>query len=127
MSKGVLRTALAVPKTAGKPSHNSAQRKLKKVLGIRNKIDEEAYVSMGRCMDEVASVVMQRWIAMCDTQGQILKNPLALSGIMSMVPADRHAEINARINDPLDAYYADPPSIGHGERQQPKPKKKATK
>jgi hypothetical protein len=97
------------PATVHKASFATAQKKIKKGLAIKNTVDGDAYVALGRCLDEVADVVLDRWIkfAPADKATKTLDGALALSGLMSLLPigTPEHAEVNAFVNDSLDAFH----------------------
>lgn len=96
-----------------KASFVIAQRKIKKDLGIQHSIESDALVSTGRCLDEATQSVIARWIAYGGKQTEdddnkshrVLSGPLAIQGLLSIVPADRRSEVSAFVNDSLNAFY----------------------
>ena len=98
----------------------SAQRANKRSLGMTGVLAEaDAFVAMGRILDEVCDRVVQRYCDMAatykeDTVGQksapTLQPMLAMQGIASFVPLEKRDELRQWVNKTLDAYC-----IGEGE------------
>lgn len=107
---------------AGKPVHRASfyrtQRKIKRLLEIPNKVDADAYVALGRCMEDASDAIVQRWVRMYapynreDAKGprRTLTAGMALEGILSFFSAtDEHEQWNKAINDHMDAYFEEHP------------------
>lgn len=71
---------------------------------------------MGRCLDEVMSVAITRWINLAGPKDSIdgssgagafptLTPQIALSGLFSLIPQEKHQEVVSFVNDALDAYH----------------------
>lgn len=103
------------PPIVYKASFATAQKKIKKELGVPNTVDGDAYVSIGRCLDEVTEVVVDRWINFLPSahrgeetgasQKKTLSATVALNALMCMIPTEKHDEVFAFINDSLNAYH----------------------
>jgi hypothetical protein len=95
-----------------KASYATAQKRIKKGLGIANTVEGDAYVSMGRCLDDCAAAIVDRWVEFAPVNGvegksnKTLSGVLALSGTMSLVPDEQHDAVENFINDSLNAFYA---------------------
>lgn len=99
-------------KRVHKASFASAQRKIKKDLKIDHTIEGDALVSAGRCLDEASNSVVGRWVqfgssARADKgdKGRRLTGPIALSGLLSLVPVDQRGSVTIYVNEALDAFY----------------------
>ena len=100
-----------------KASFVRAQKNIKKDLGISHKIQSDAIVSMGRCLDETGRSVVSRWAGyaldpadaggpkLIRDKGCTLTGPIALHGLMTLIPLEKRAEVSNYINDSLDAFY----------------------
>ena len=96
-----------------KASYATAQKRIKKGLGIANTVEGDAYVSMGRCLDDCADAIVQRWVDFApgggDGEGKshkTLSGALAQSGVMSFIPEEQHDSVAKFIDDSLNAFYA---------------------
>ncbi len=77
-------------------------------------VDGDAYSAMGRCLDEATAAIISRWVNLSGPKDAIdgaagtfptLTPQIALSGIFSLIPQEKHAQVVDFVNDALDAYH----------------------
>jgi len=91
-------------------SHAVALKKIKRRLGIENKIEKDALLALGRCLDDARAVIIGRFLHM---EGQVslsasrttLTQQTALTAIFETVSdPDHHRQLVSYVHDALDAY-----------------------
>jgi len=98
-----------------KASFATAQKRIKRDFHVTNKMDKDVYTSIGRCMDDVMSAVIDKWNQYTEVNedaeaNKTLTGPIAISAMMSLLTNDGshgfyHDDALEYINEKMDAYY----------------------
>lgn len=105
-------------KTSYAASHATAQKRIKKSLKIENNVSDDAKSAIGRCLDEAAAAVVERFVLLHGPSGgaatggedaswPLLSAQFALTAIFSLIEQDKeaHDEVVDTVNNGLDTYY----------------------
>jgi len=97
------------------PDYEVAQQSIKKRLGIKNVLSQDAALAIGGCLRDAREVLIDRFMDMGDAPRDasdpktwpMLSNQVAQSAIFETVEdPHHHAEVVRRVQDALDAYSA---------------------
>ena len=90
-----------------------SQKRIRAKLGITHKVEKEAWVSMGRSLDEASNAFTQRCVLFGSTGNEDEASPkrlttnIAWHALMSMIPDDEaRQELRDEVNRVLRGYHA---------------------